>query len=163
MSIGGRVKEMRLKKNMTQASLGKRAGISTSVISDLEHGRLASNRKLSSIAAVLGVNALWLETGIGAPDHQMTNAVDTFKKYNKDTELVICLMESTDEIGRGKALYAVKEIVDLRKAMIKASQIPFDEARIQQVRSEIEQWKFSEDNQQSYPAAYPQHKSDSQK
>lgn len=51
---------------MTQVDLAKRSGLNQSTISDLEVGKSQGTTALASLAAALGVNALWLETGKGA-------------------------------------------------------------------------------------------------
>lgn len=65
MSIGSRVKEARLAAKMTQATLAKKVGISQGALSGLEIGDSQGTTLLASMAAALGVSALWLETGKG--------------------------------------------------------------------------------------------------
>lgn len=64
-SIGARIKFLRKEKRLSQAQLGKLAGIDQSVISDLENNPLSTSKKLVAIARALGVRAEWLETGRG--------------------------------------------------------------------------------------------------
>jgi transcriptional regulator with XRE-family HTH domain len=65
MSIGSRMKQARKALKISQQELAKRASLSQSSISDLEIGRSAGTTSLASLAAALGVNALWLENGRG--------------------------------------------------------------------------------------------------
>lgn len=65
MSIGSRVKQARKQAKMTQIELAARAGLKQSTISDLEVGKSQGTTNLASLAAALGVSALWLETGRG--------------------------------------------------------------------------------------------------
>jgi transcriptional regulator with XRE-family HTH domain len=65
MSIGTRVKEARKAAKLTQEELSKRSGLKQSTISDLEVGKSQGTTYLASLAAALGVNAMWLETGRG--------------------------------------------------------------------------------------------------
>lgn len=65
MSIGTRVKEARKAAKMTQIELAKRSALKQSTISDLEVGKSQGTTYLATLAAALGVNALWLETGRG--------------------------------------------------------------------------------------------------
>lgn len=72
-SIGDRIKLVRTAKKMSQAKLGKLAGIDQSVISDLENNPNSTSKKLVAIARALGVRAEWLENGTG--DMHSTPAV----------------------------------------------------------------------------------------
>lgn len=50
---------------MTQAELAKKSNLKQSTISDLEVGHSKGTTYLASVAAALGVSALWLESGKG--------------------------------------------------------------------------------------------------
>lgn len=50
---------------MTQEELSKRSGLKQSSISDLEVGKSQGTTYLATLAAALGVNPMWLETGRG--------------------------------------------------------------------------------------------------
>lgn len=65
MTIGTRLKEARKAAGLTQAELATRSGTKHSTISDLEVGKSKGATSIAQMAAVLGVNALWLETGKG--------------------------------------------------------------------------------------------------
>lgn len=65
MSIGKRVREARTDAKMSQAQLARKVGIRQPTLSDLERGESHRSANLASMAAALGVNALWLETGRG--------------------------------------------------------------------------------------------------
>lgn len=65
MSIGKRLKEARSEAGLSQKVLATKAGVSQSAISQLETGESGSATNIGSLAAALGVNALWLETGKG--------------------------------------------------------------------------------------------------
>lgn len=73
MSIGSRIREARRKAKLTQKELAHRVGMSQGALSLLESGDSQSSTLLPSMAAALGVSALWLETGKGqvnaSPDH----------------------------------------------------------------------------------------------
>ncbi len=64
-SIGARIKERRSELGMKQDALAKRVGLSQTTISDLENNPTMKTREVARIAAVLGVNALWLADGKG--------------------------------------------------------------------------------------------------
>lgn len=68
MSIGTRIKLLRKEAKLSQIELAERVGLKQSTISDLEVGKSTGTTYLAQIAQVLGVNALWLETGKGARD-----------------------------------------------------------------------------------------------
>lgn len=68
MSIGTRIKQLRKEAKLSQIELAERVGLKQSTISDLEVGKSTGTTYLAQIAQVLGVNALWLETGKGARD-----------------------------------------------------------------------------------------------
>lgn len=65
MSIGKRLREARKEAGLSQVELGKKVGLSQGTISELENGESASTGSTASLAAVLGVNSLWLESGKG--------------------------------------------------------------------------------------------------
>jgi len=66
-TLADRLKWARQKADLSQEELGKKAGVSQSTIGNLEAGTRNSARRLPQIAAVLGVNALWLAEGRGEP------------------------------------------------------------------------------------------------
>ncbi|WP_081087797.1 helix-turn-helix transcriptional regulator [Burkholderia stagnalis] len=59
--VGERLKTLRIHRNLLQATLAARAGISVRALRDLEAGRGSSLRTLISVLRVLGREA-WLET-----------------------------------------------------------------------------------------------------
>lgn len=65
MSIGARIREARKHAKLTQGQLASRVGVTQATISELETGESAGTTLLATFASVLGVNALWLETGKG--------------------------------------------------------------------------------------------------
>ncbi len=64
-TIAERLKESREEAGLTQPALALRAGVSQGTIGNIETGLRKRPRELLSIAAALGVNASWLETGKG--------------------------------------------------------------------------------------------------
>lgn len=64
-TIADRIRSVRRQRNMSQAKLANLANLTQGAISHLESGRNASTKELPIIAAVLGVNSLWLATGQG--------------------------------------------------------------------------------------------------
>jgi SOS-response transcriptional repressor LexA len=53
--------------DFTQDDLATKAGVSQGSIGHLESGRTRTSRKLTAIAAALGVDAIWLAEGKGTP------------------------------------------------------------------------------------------------
>lgn len=68
MNIGRRLKEEINLKGLSQQQLADAVGIKQSAISQLESGASQKTTYAAAIAAKLGVNALWLETGRGHPE-----------------------------------------------------------------------------------------------
>jgi SOS-response transcriptional repressor LexA len=66
-TLAKRLRWARKQKRISQEDLGKLAGVSQSTIGNLEAGTRASARKIASIAAALGVDALWLAEGKQRP------------------------------------------------------------------------------------------------
>jgi len=60
-----RLKEARLEAKLTQQALGDRVGVPQSTIGALETGEHKTARNIAEIAAVLGVEPLWLTSGKG--------------------------------------------------------------------------------------------------
>lgn len=69
MSVGSRIKALRIEKGMDQGELARAAKIKQSTLSDLESGRSQRPRgdSLVRLAAVLQVDHDWLMTGHGLP------------------------------------------------------------------------------------------------
>lgn len=67
MSVGERLKQARVthKPALTQKDVSDRSGVSQSVISDLERGKIQGTTKMIELAASVNVNALWLSSGHG--------------------------------------------------------------------------------------------------
>ena len=57
----------RKKKGLTQTKLAELVGVKQATISDLETEKQSGSTHLPKIAALLGVDALWLQTGEGDP------------------------------------------------------------------------------------------------
>lgn len=65
MSIGNRVRQARKSLGLTQKVLAAKVGMTQSSLSELETGESTGTTSVATIANVLGVNAYWLETGLG--------------------------------------------------------------------------------------------------
>lgn len=65
MNYSERIKAARKHAKLTQSGLAAAVGIDQTSISNLERGKSRGSSHTASIAAACGVNALWLETGLG--------------------------------------------------------------------------------------------------
>ncbi|KAF0811374.1 HTH-type transcriptional regulator PrtR [Andreprevotia sp. IGB-42] len=92
-TIGERVRALRIEKNLSQAELATAAGVSTSTIGNLEAGIRTQPRRLNAIAAVLGANPLWLETGRG--DQLSGAAAAVFPRSPAESEYALIPQYST--------------------------------------------------------------------
>lgn len=101
MSIGTRIREARKSANMTQQQLADKSGIKQAALSELETGESAGSKYLASIAAALGVSALWLETGKGlrSSSEVMTKDARMILAYDDEARL-LDLYRRTDDRGR---------------------------------------------------------------
>ena len=64
MNVGERIRELRIKKGLTQQELAKKAGCSQSALSKIEsEGRSPRFEIAISIAGILGVSAEYLRKG----------------------------------------------------------------------------------------------------
>ncbi|MFV0431106.1 MAG: XRE family transcriptional regulator [Alphaproteobacteria bacterium] len=76
MSLAERLQNLLSQHQMTEADLGKHAGISQQAINKIVNGETKKPRHLVAIAAALQVDPIWLLTGIGsmqavsAPHHK---------------------------------------------------------------------------------------------
>jgi transcriptional regulator with XRE-family HTH domain len=70
MTLGNRIRELRRKVGMTQAQLGKRAGVAQATISDYENDVTRNHRadELMRIASSLNTTPTYLMDGTGPVD-----------------------------------------------------------------------------------------------
>lgn len=94
MNIGDRVRIARKEKQLTQGQLAAKVGIRQPTLSDLENGESTSTTYLATIAAALGVSALWLETGKGpkVPEAAVNDESDELEKI---TQLMMLYRDAT--------------------------------------------------------------------
>ena len=65
MTVGQRIKEKRTVHGWSRTRLAKECGMPYSTLAALESGDMRSSTALPTIAAVLGVDPLWLSCGRG--------------------------------------------------------------------------------------------------
>lgn len=110
-TIGDRVKRLRKAKGVERKDLARDSGLSYTMVSDLESGKARSTTKLHRIAAVLGVDVRYLETGKGvqdAPDSQYSQPVRLDAKMIAETHRVLRELEHDE--GRQ---YSIEETPEL--------------------------------------------------
>lgn len=64
-TLGGRLRAARREKKLGQIALARLAGVSQSVISDLERNEIHETAKILQIARAVGVHARWLQERVG--------------------------------------------------------------------------------------------------
>ena len=104
-----------LKAISGQSDLARLLNTSPQTVNNWEARGISSDAALDAEIKV-GCSAVWLKKGIGKM--HPNSKIEAQPKYDQSIEDVIKLLLDTDEIGLGKALFAVKEIVQMRKAMI---------------------------------------------
>jgi transcriptional regulator with XRE-family HTH domain len=66
MTLAERLKESRIDKGWRKSDLVRAAGISSpSTVTEIESGKRTNSPQLSKLADALGVEAMWLQFGIG--------------------------------------------------------------------------------------------------
>lgn len=109
-SLKDRLKKARLEKGISQKELATRIGRAQSAIAALESGRNKESTNIATIAQVLGVDPVWLETGNGQMknvyksdemiyENQARNGYIQFKQIDlsADSENEIRLVEISEE------------------------------------------------------------------
>lgn len=110
MTIGQRAKSAREALNLSQKHVADRIGIKQPTLSALETGDSSGSIYTASLAAVLGVNALWLETGRGPEKPELLNDNQAFDEiieliqYYKNANLVgrATILDAARFAARGK-------------------------------------------------------------
>lgn len=113
MTIGQRLKQVRKERGLTQVELAARTGVKQSTLSDLELGKSAGTTSLAVVANVLGVSALWLETGRGERDAGAEPA-EELKRLLVETPEEMRLLTAfrlADDIGRDQLNAAVDAVL----------------------------------------------------
>lgn len=108
--LNERLKKARLEKGISQKELATRIGRAQSAIAALESGRNKESTNIATIAQVLGVDPVWLETGNGQIknvyksdemiyENQARNGYIQFKQIDlsADSENEIRLVEISEE------------------------------------------------------------------
>lgn len=73
-TLSERLKHARTTKGLSQAELGKAVGVSQSAIAAIESERNKGSTHIATLAAILEVNPMWLETGKGEKETALYQA-----------------------------------------------------------------------------------------
>lgn len=104
MEYKDRIKAARKHASLTQIELAKLVGIDQTSISDLERGKSQSSSHSARIATACGVNALWLEQGIGEMTDGTSFAAPVAAKIAAAGGPAAALMHTLLESKAGKSL-----------------------------------------------------------
>jgi transcriptional regulator with XRE-family HTH domain len=96
-TFSDRLRRVRVLRGYTQAELARLAGLSQSAVASYESGERQSSRGLFKLAATLGVEAQWLDTGKGP----MERAADGYGNTPASSRYAV--MEDTTQGGFGEA------------------------------------------------------------
>jgi transcriptional regulator with XRE-family HTH domain len=115
-TFGDRVRERRKELGLSQESLGKRAGISQTTVTQIERGRNASSTHILDVAKALGVSPEWLEKGRGdmlpASKHK-TSTNDASITGHKTPMIREMLTEAGHTIGKSQVISGSANVLPL--------------------------------------------------
>ncbi|MGZ3767919.1 MAG: helix-turn-helix domain-containing protein [Mucilaginibacter sp.] len=95
-TLANRIKREMDNLGINQEELAERAGVSQSLIHKLTSGKALQSRKISQLAAALGVNTDWLATGKG--DKSASPYSDPI--HGKIMQIMIATKYALDETGK---------------------------------------------------------------
>ncbi len=84
--IGQRIKRERELLGLTQVELARQSGVAQSTIGGLESQRNPGSAHTAQIAKALGVNPLWLATGIGEKRNDEMEIVQIWHDLDKERQ-----------------------------------------------------------------------------
>lgn len=100
-----RIIELRRILNLTQDEFAKKVGLSRNFIWMIEKGdRIPSDRTISDICRIFGVDEIWLRDGVGDP----------FRPRTKEEELAAALAQamSCNETAKHRIIRAMAQLPD---------------------------------------------------
>ncbi len=96
MNLSERIRSSRKKVGLTQAQLAEVVGVSQPVINDLEAGKANGSSHLTRIAAALGVDPNWLDSGehnsgftLRDLNKRELSLVKTYRLLNESDKIII--------------------------------------------------------------------------
>lgn len=98
-TFGERLREARKEAKLTQGQLASKSGLSQTTISDIERGRNAGSTEAPALAAVLGVEALWLSDG-KLPKYRSVREPGDDTVINPDIPGVYSAVYSPDNLSK---------------------------------------------------------------
>lgn len=127
-NINDRIKELRIRLNLTQEEFGNKIGLSKSGISNIENGtRNVSPRHVKLICTIFDINESWLTTGIddNVKLETLSNSIVHFEEFRN---YLISLGYSIDIQKIGESDEGVKEeMIDDQGNVIGQSWLPDEE------------------------------------
>lgn len=104
--ISQRIKEVRIKNNLSQTDFGKKLGVSRDVISNIEYGRVEPKEIfIDHLCYIFSINKDWLETGKGPmEDH----TIETQKNIEEAIKIIENLPKDLQD-------YAIEQLKSLKK------------------------------------------------
>lgn len=111
MSIGQRLKLARKESGLTQKELAAKVGISQPTLSDLEKGESKGTGFIASLAAALGVNALWLETGRGTKSPSQVQPVKAVHDEDENAD-IIHIRKVNLRLSAGIVGFAIESVLE---------------------------------------------------
>ncbi len=110
IEIGGRLKQAREKRNMTQEELGKLLGLNKSTIQRYESGQVKKIKLpvLENIAEILGVNPSWLILKTDNP-----TPIKSDVPLTSDEIKLLAYFRSFNEEGQEKLLDTASDMAQL--------------------------------------------------
>ncbi len=90
MTLAQRLLDIMKEQNITEAALGKMAGVSQQAINKIVKGETQKPRNVISIAAALNVDPIWLASGVGPRQNMLSSQTQTpLPKPEKQASLCI--------------------------------------------------------------------------
>lgn len=112
--MNNRLKELRLKLNLSQKSFGDKINISGDMISLLEKGkRNFKERVIVDICREFNVNREWFETGKGEMFIDILSQMDEFNNADPDVQELVRMYMQLDDVS--KAYYKKRMLEELEK------------------------------------------------
>lgn len=105
--IGTRLKQARKNAGKSQKDVVDAVGITQSALSQLENGLVASSSHLPSIANYLGVDALWLQTGVESNQLFVVDSWDSNTPLDDDEVAIPFFKDFSFACGSGSINEAI--------------------------------------------------------
>ncbi len=105
-TLGYRIRQARKAVGLDRKELAAKTGIAYSTLADIENDYSATCTKIATLADVLGVNALWLETEKGP----VKIAKAELRPMAPDVAGAVAILEGMSVIGQAVALHEIRKL-----------------------------------------------------